>query len=100
MPEAELSADERNARKRVRGIRAFHVHAVRYGAVIAGLAVVNLVTGPDHLWFLWAAFGWGVALVVHGLNAFGIVSLFGDGWTERQVSKRLKRTRRDRDGDS
>ena len=68
--------------------------------VVSGLAVVNLVTGPDYLWFLWAAFGWGVALLIHGLSVFEIVGLFGDGWTKRQVSKRLERTRRDLNGDS
>ena len=99
-PLPELSENEREAMEYVRDIRSFYIHAVSYAVVIAGLAVVNLVTGPNYLWFLWAAFGWGVGLAVHGLGVFEIVKLFGDGWEKRQVAKRLAKAGRDRNGGS
>ena len=78
----------------------FYIHAVQYVVVIAGLAVINLFTNPDYLWFLWAAFGWGIGVAVHGLSVFEIVNLFGDEWERRQVAKRLARSRRDRSRDA
>ena len=97
-PLPDLSENERKAMEYVRDIRSFYIHAVQYAVVITGLAAVNLFTSPDYLWFLWAAFGWGVGLAVHGLSVFEIVNLFGDGWEKRQVAKRLAKARRDGNG--
>ena len=95
-PLPDLPEREREAMEYVRDIRSFYIHAVQYAVVIAGLAVVNLLTGPHYLWFLWAAFGWGAGLAVHGLSVFEVVRLFGDRWEKRQVAKRLARARQDR----
>ena len=95
IPLPDLPEDEQRAMEYVRDIRSFYIHALQYVVVIAGLAVVNLFTGPGYLWFLWAAFGWGVGLAVHGLSVFEIVNPFGDGWEKRQVAKRLAKARRD-----
>ncbi len=89
----ELSEHEQRAMEYVRDIRSFYIHAIQYAVVITGLAVVNLFTSPQYLWFLWAAFGWGVGLAVHGLSVFEIVNLFGDRWEKRQVAKRLAKSR-------
>ena len=94
----DLSEREQKAMEYVRDIRGFYIHAIQYAVVIAGLAAVNLFTGPQYLWFLWAAFGWGVGLAVHGLSVFEVVNLFGDGWEKRQVAKRLAKARQDGSG--
>ena len=94
----ELSEREQKAMEYVRDIRSFYIHAIQYAVVIAGLAVVNLYSSPDYLWFLWAAFGWGVGLAFHGLSVFEVVNLFGDRWEKRQVAKRLAKSRQDRNG--
>ena len=98
IPLPDLPERERQAMEYVRDIRSFYIHAIQYAVVIAGLALVNLFTSPEYLWFLWAAFGWGVGLAVHGLSVFEVVNLFGDGWERRQVAKRLARARKDRNG--
>jgi hypothetical protein len=49
---------------------AFRKHVVRYVAVNAGLAVINLVTSPRELWFQWPLFAWGIGLAAHGLVVF------------------------------
>lgn len=97
-PLPDLPESEREAMEYVRDIRSFYIHAIQYAVVIAGLAVVNLITSPGYLWFLWAAFGWGVGLAVHGLGVFEVVRLFGDRWEKQQVAKRLARARRERNG--
>jgi transcriptional regulator with XRE-family HTH domain len=86
-----LSSREQEAMEYVRDIKAFYIHFVGYGVVIAGLAVINLVFSPGYLWVFWAAFGWGLALLAHGLSVFEIVNLFGDDWERRQIEKRLNR---------
>ena len=48
----------------------FYVHLVVYLVVIGALLIVNLLTGPEYLWFIWPAMGWGIALLVHGASAF------------------------------
>ncbi len=98
IPQAALPEDEQEAMEYVRDIRAFYVHALQYGVVMAILAVINLITSPGYPWVLWAALGWGIGLAVHGLSVFEVVNLFGDSWEKRQVSKRLARTRSDRGG--
>ncbi len=96
IPLPNLSEQDQEAMEYVRDIRSFYIHALQYAVVIAGLALVNLFTSPDYLWFLWAAFGWGVGLAFHGLSVFEIVKPFGDRWEKRQIAKRLGRTRRPR----
>lgn len=89
----QLSTDEQDAMEYVRDIKSFYTHAVQYAVVMVVLVIVNLLTNPDYLWFLWAAFGWGVGLLAHGLSVFEIFTLFGDDWERRQVEKRLGRKR-------
>ena len=94
----DLSENEQKAMEYVRDIRGFYIHAIQYVVVIAGLAAVNLYSSPQYLWFLWAAFGWGVGVAVHGLSVFEVVKLFGDGWEKRQVARRLAKSRRSGNG--
>ena len=95
-PLPDLSESERSAMEYVRDIRGFYIHAIQYAVVMIGLAVINLFTSPDYLWFLWAAFGWGIGLAVHGLSVFEIVNLFGDRWERRQIARRLSIIRQNR----
>jgi hypothetical protein len=49
---------------------AFYRHAMLYAVVNLCLLVLNLVRNPHHLWFQWVMLGWGIGLLVHGLNIF------------------------------
>ena len=79
------------ARRHVREVRGFYTHALTYVAVIGCLAALNLLKNPDRLWFLWAAFGWGIGLAVHGLNTFAFSGFLGRQWEERKVREYLER---------
>ena len=61
------------AKKRLEAKQGFYVHAVTYVAVMVMLAIINLTTSPDYLWFLWPLAGWGIGLLFNGLAVFGIV---------------------------
>ena len=45
--------------------RGFLGHLGIYVIVIGMLAMINLLTSPDYLWFRWPALGWGVGLAFH-----------------------------------
>ena len=89
-PDPDLQA-QKEAFKHVRNLRGFYVHALQYGVVVAGLALINLFTSPARLWFLWVAFGWGIGVAVHGFRVLGRRRLFGPEWEKREVEKRLGR---------
>jgi hypothetical protein len=43
--------------------RGFRNHLIVYVAVNLLLLVVNLLTTPGRLWFVWPLVGWGIGLV-------------------------------------
>lgn len=87
----DFRADEALALAHVRKVKSFYMHLGQYVVVIAALAVVNLVTSPHYLWFLWAAGSWGVGVLTHGLQVFNLVPFFDARWERRQVEKHLGR---------
>lgn len=56
------------AEKRADAKLGFRSHLISYGVVISGLVALNLATTPHNLWCLWAAGGWGLGLIAHGLS--------------------------------
>lgn len=50
--------------------RSFRHHLAVYLVVIAGLAGIDLVSSPDHLWFQYPALGWGIAVALQGVRAY------------------------------
>ena len=50
--------------------RAFYRHVMIYIVVNALLVALNLLKDPNHLWFQWGMLGWGIGLLVHGLNVY------------------------------
>jgi hypothetical protein len=53
--------------------------------------MVNLMTYPRYLWFLWTAVGWGIGILFHGLRVFDSVPFLNGAWERRQVEKYLGR---------
>ncbi len=58
------------ARRRALAKYGFFVHAAVYAAVMVLLVVINLVTSPGAIWFIWPLIGWGFAVALHGLRVF------------------------------
>jgi hypothetical protein len=75
----------------VREVRGFYTHLLVYVLVIGGLAALNLATNPGRLWFAFAAFGWGLGLLVHGLSIFALRGWLGREWQARKVREYLER---------
>ncbi len=83
-PKPERTADE----KRVAEMKDFIEHLTAFLIVNGSLMVLNVVTSPGSLWFLWVAFFWGIGLAFHAVDVF-----MGDGTNlARTIVEKLDRT--------
>lgn len=79
------------ARERVDELKKFYGNLTSYFLVISGLAFINYYTnGFAYMWFLWAAFGWGIGLVFHALRTFDLNPFFGKNWEKRKIEEFMK----------
>ncbi|MBW1654750.1 2TM domain-containing protein [Flavobacterium quisquiliarum] len=76
-----------DAQKKVKEIREFYEHLTVYVLVNPIVIVVNLMTSPGYLWFLWCLMGWGMAIVLHGLKVFSLPPFFNKKWEERKIKE-------------
>ena len=76
-----------DARQRARAKLEFYKHLSLYLIVVAGLAIVNLSTGPSYLWFLWPAVGWGIGIAAHAMNVFVAASRVLERMTDRELHR-------------
>lgn len=60
------------ARRRAEAKYGFFVHAAVYAAVMVLLVIINVVTAPADIWFIWPLIGWGFAVALHGLRVFAL----------------------------
>ena len=86
-----VRAEEALALAHVRKLRGFYMQLALYVIVIGFLAVVNLMTYRHYLWFIWPAFGWGIAILLQGLRVFDRIPFLNGDWERRQVEKYLGR---------
>ena len=76
------------ARKRVKELKAFYIHLITYTLVNMMLLIINLMTSPDHRWFIYPLFGWGIGITVHFLTTFLLRNLSSD-WEEKKINELL-----------
>jgi hypothetical protein len=84
------------AQKRVEDIKGFYGNLMSYIIVISGLAVLNLVTSSQHLWFLYPAIGWGIGVVIHFCSVYNYIPFLGRDWEERKLKQLMDRDRNNR----
>lgn len=74
------------AKERVEELKRFYGNLTSYVLVISLLAIINYWTnGWSYMWFLWAAFGWGIGLIFHAIGTFNLNPFFGKDWEERKI---------------
>lgn len=81
------TGDYERARGRAEAKYGVFVHAVVYAAVMLLLVVINLLTSPGTIWFIWPLIGWGFAVALHGARVFllGDRNTVIDALTEREL---------------
>ena len=86
------NADRYNkAQKRVEEIKGFYGNLTSYVVVNIGLLVLNLLTSPNHLWFFWPLFGWGIGVAIHGMKVFNYLPFFDQEWEQKKIKKFMEK---------
>ncbi|WP_373073536.1 2TM domain-containing protein [Zeaxanthinibacter enoshimensis] len=84
------------AKERVEHLRKFYNNLTSYILVISFLAIINYWSNEwRYMWFLWAAFGWGIGVVFHAIGVFHLNPFFGPGWEERKIREFMEKDRQE-----
>lgn len=76
------------AKERVQELKKFYGNLTSYVLVISLLAAINYWTnGWSYMWFLWAAFGWGIGVIFHAMGTFNLNPFFNKDWEERKIKE-------------
>lgn len=79
------------AKEKVEEIKKFYTSLVSYVIVISILAAINYYLDQwQYMWFLWAAFGWGIGLIFQAAKTFALNPFFGRDWEERKIKEFMK----------
>jgi hypothetical protein len=75
------------ARRRAKAKYGFFVHAAVYAAVMVLLVLINVLTLPETIWFIWPLIGWGFAVALHGVRVYLLADRSDvlDALTEREL---------------
>jgi hypothetical protein len=84
------------AQKKVQEIKGFYGNLFSYVVIITGLAILNFITTPGHLWFLYPALGWGLGVAAHGMSVFNYMPFLGSGWEDRKIKEYMEREKNNR----
>ena len=77
------------ARRRVRRLRDFYIHAAIYVVVIGGFAVLNWIVSPTFWWVAFPAVGWGIGLGAHAVSVLFEDTLLDAEWEDRKTRELL-----------
>jgi carbon starvation protein CstA len=87
------AGDYDRAKRRVRQIKGFYIHATVFVLVNALLLIINMTGSRGEIWFVWPLFGWGIGLAAHGIAVFGLGGLWGPEWEERKIKEMVEKNR-------
>ena len=75
------------AAKRVEELKGFYGNLISYCIFIPFLFLINWKTSPNYYWAFWPMFGWGIGVIAHGIQVFGI----GRDWEEKHIKKFMQK---------
>jgi polyferredoxin len=81
----------RRAKKQVRRMKGFYVHAIIFVFVNIVIIFINSLISFGVWWFQWTTLGWGIGLLVHWLSVFSFNSLFDAEWEESKIKEILEK---------
>ncbi len=90
----------RHARRRVRMLQGWYVHALVYACVIGILWLVYALSGQSRFpWPLPPMLGWGLGLAIHGLVVWLGTSRRSRDWQSRKIEQYMKEDLASRGGE-
>ena len=72
----------------------FYHHLYSYIVVNVILAVINILFSPDHLWFIWVSFFWGIGLVTHFVRTHIFAEKFDEKYRDRMIEKEMEKMKK------
>lgn len=79
------------AKERIAEVKKFYSSLMSYVIFISFLGALNYYTnGWNYMWFLWAAFGWGLGIALNAVKVFGVNPFLGKKWEERKIKEFMK----------
>lgn len=82
---------EQEAISYVQNLKAFHLNWITFIILMPCLYILNIKLSPDFLWVVIAGIGWGFGIALHALVIFGLFSVFGGAWEQREFQKHMNR---------
>ncbi|GJM03070.1 MAG: histidine kinase [Rhodomicrobium sp.] len=82
------------AKKRAENKIGFYIHLAIYAGVNAILAVVDLASSPEKLWFYWPLAGWGIGVLLHWFAVFYTPANFS--FKEKMIEAELEKQSKDK----
>ena len=77
------------AKEKVEARIGFYIHLTVYVGVNILLIIINVLTSPRYLWFLWPLIGWGIGVFFHALGVFAFTE--GSSIKERLIEKEMEK---------
>ena len=84
------------AKKRVKRIKGFYIHALIYALVNVGLLIMNTSFSSEEFSSIdtyWTAIFWGIGLAGHGLSVFLPNMILGKNWEEEKIRELMNKNK-------
>ena len=88
------------AKKRVKAIKGFYVHLTVYILVNLFLIIMKSFSegGWEQFW-QWQTYNtaifWGIGIVFHAFNVFGMKFLLGENWEEKKIKEIMDKDKKE-----
>ena len=84
----------RRAAKKVKAKKEFYNHFSTYLVMAVFFFLLNAVTAWGHWWFYWPMLGWGIGVLFHYIDAFGLPGVENvdePDWEEQAIQEELRK---------
>jgi len=86
---ADVEADDAALQKQVKQQAVFYRRCLIMGSITLFLFIINIVTSPGYLWFIWATLPMALSLVFNAVHVFG--RKHADDWEARKLAQLRKK---------
>jgi hypothetical protein len=79
------------ARKKVKKKKDFYGHLSSFLVMSIFFFVLNMLTSPWVMWFYWPILGWGIGVLFHYFDVFGVpgVGSLDKEWEEKAIQEEM-----------
>ena len=86
------------AKKRVKAKKEFYQHLSTFVVMAIFFFLLNAVTAFGNWWFHWPILGWGIGVLFHYFDVFGLpgVGEISNSWEEKAMEEELRRIEREK----